>query len=68
MDEWADSLAECIKAGQLEGQINANQNAQELGEFCLSSWQGAILRMKIAKNRLPLDNFMSLMFEVIFRS
>ncbi len=65
MDNWASSLAACIRLAQQEGQINSNMDPQVLGEFCLSSWQGAVLRMKIAKNKSPLDNFWSLMFDVV---
>jgi TetR/AcrR family transcriptional repressor of nem operon len=67
MDEWAASLALCLSEAKANGQLPQERDPQALAEFCLNSWQGAILRMKIAKNRAPLDNFMQLMFEVIFR-
>lgn len=67
MDEWTSSLAACIREAQQTGELSQQQTAQALAEFCLNSWQGAILSMKITKNPAPLHNFMTLMFEVILK-
>ena len=67
MDQWAARIGDCLQDAQIQGQIATTLDPQELGVFCLNSWQGAILRMKVTKNDHPLRAFVHLFFDVLLK-
>jgi TetR/AcrR family transcriptional regulator, transcriptional repressor for nem operon len=64
--EWRAPFAACIAEGQAAGEIATTFTAEELAEFLLSSWEGAILRMKVARNAEPLERFKRIAFATVF--
>ena len=40
---------------------------EDLAEFLLSSWEGAILRMKVERNAEPLERFKRIVFATVFK-
>jgi len=67
MTAFANDLESCLMAAQRAGQINAALNVPELAAFCYNSWQGAMLRMKVAKSVEPLRTFTDMLFNVILK-
>ena len=65
--EWRAPFAACIAEGQGAGKIATTFAPQELAEFLLSSWEGAILRMKVERNAEPLERFKRIVFETVFK-
>jgi TetR/AcrR family transcriptional regulator, transcriptional repressor for nem operon len=65
--EWRTPFATCIAQGQASGEIAATFAAEELAEFLLSSWEGAILRMKVERNAEPLERFKRIVFATVFK-
>jgi TetR/AcrR family transcriptional regulator, transcriptional repressor for nem operon len=65
---WRDRYAECLKEAQDAGEISPALDVRELAEFCLSGWQGAILRAKVARNIGPLRIFIDLLFGYVLRA
>jgi TetR/AcrR family transcriptional repressor of nem operon len=65
--EWRTPFAACIAQGQATGEIAATFAPEELAEFLLSSWEGAILRMKVERNAEPLERFKSIVFATVFK-
>ena len=65
MGEWASRIGTGLQQAQQQGQLAAELDPQELGNFCLNSWQGAMLRMKVTKDAQPLQAFIHLFFEVM---
>ena len=66
-NRWRDQFAECIEAAQTAGEISKKQKAQDLAEFCLNSWEGALLQMKVSKSDAPLKNYIQFMFGMILK-
>jgi TetR/AcrR family transcriptional regulator, transcriptional repressor for nem operon len=66
-DRWRNQFAQCIQAAQTEGEIPLNLDTQALAEFCLNSWEGALLQMKLTKSDAPLQNYMQFMFGIILK-
>lgn len=64
---WSKLFSECIKEGQDKGEINKDFSSDELAEFFLSGWQGAILRSKTTLDTKPLDTFMELTFDGLLK-
>ena len=68
LSEYRRKIADCLREAQGLGDLRGDLDADRLAGFCLNSWEGAILRMKVAKNYEPLDDFLFLMFETVLRS
>jgi TetR/AcrR family transcriptional regulator, transcriptional repressor for nem operon len=65
--EWREPFAACIAEAQLGGEIAGDFDAQELAEFLLASWQGAMLRMKVERSAEPLERFKKIVFQTVFK-
>jgi TetR/AcrR family transcriptional regulator, transcriptional repressor for nem operon len=65
--EWRSPFAACIAEGQGAGQIAATFAPVDLADFLLSSWEGAILRMKVERSAEPLERFKRIAFATMFK-
>jgi TetR/AcrR family transcriptional repressor of nem operon len=65
--EWRAPFAACIAEGQATGEIAGTFAPNDLAEFLLSSWEGAILRMKVERNAEPLERFKRIVFATMFK-
>ena len=65
--DWTASVAGVIREGQADGSIEAGLEAEAVARFLINSWEGAVIRMKIANSRQPLDDFFSVAFPLFSR-
>src|SRR3984885_2469168 len=65
--EWRAPFAACIAEGQGAREIAKTFAPEDLAEFLLSSWEGAILRMKVERNTEPLERFKRIVFTTVFK-
>jgi TetR/AcrR family transcriptional regulator, transcriptional repressor for nem operon len=65
--EWRTPFAACIAEAQKAGEIAADFVAEELADFLLTSWQGAILRMKVERDPAALERFKKIVFQTVFK-
>lgn len=65
--QWRAPFAACIAEAQAAGEITDAFPAAELAEFLLASWEGAILRMKVARSAEPLERFKAIAFNTVFK-
>ncbi len=65
--EWRAPFAACIAEAQAGGEIAATFAPEELAEFLLASWEGAILRMKVERTAEPLERFKRIAFATVFK-
>ena len=65
--EWRKPFAACIAEGQAAGEIDRTFASDDLADFLLSSWEGAILRMKIERNAKALERFKRIAFATVFK-
>ncbi len=63
--EWLVPFAGCIEEGQRLGEIDSAFSSQDLADFLLTSWEGAILRMKVERDPAPLERFKRIAFETV---
>jgi len=59
---WVQRYAEVLTEAQQLGEIPAHLDVHELADFWLNSWQGAVLRAKTIRSRVPLQIFLNVMF------
>jgi TetR/AcrR family transcriptional regulator, transcriptional repressor for nem operon len=65
--EWRAPFAACIAEAQGAGAIASTFRPDDLAEFLLASWEGAILRMKVERNAVPLERFKTIAFATVFK-
>ena len=65
--EWLRPFAACIAEAQSSGAISDRFSPEDLADFLLTSWEGAILRMKVERDPAPLDRFRRIAFETVFQ-
>ncbi|TRC93841.1 TetR family transcriptional regulator [Mesorhizobium sp. WSM4303] len=65
-ERWRRPFAACIAEGQATGEITKAFDAEDLADFLLSSWQGAMLRMKVERSPEPLERFKKVIFSTVF--
>ncbi|HLW92334.1 MAG TPA: TetR family transcriptional regulator C-terminal domain-containing protein [Roseiarcus sp.] len=65
--EWRAPFAACIAEGQAKGEIATTFTPDDLADFLLASWEGAILRMKVERGPAPLERFKTIAFATVFK-
>lgn len=65
--QWRAPFADCIAQAQAAGEIDSTFTADDLAEFLLASWEGAILRMKVERGPEPLERFKRIAFATVFK-
>ena len=65
-ERWRMPFADCIAEGQAAGDITDRFSAIDLADFLLSSWQGAMLRMKVERSPEPIERFKRIVFSTTF--
>ena len=65
--EWRAPFAATIAEGQAAGELADTFAAEDLADFLLASWEGAILRMKVERNAEPLERFKRIAFATTFK-
>jgi TetR/AcrR family transcriptional repressor of nem operon len=61
--QWCQRLSDCLREAQQTGELSTHFDADRLAEFCLCSWEGAVLRAKVTKSPQPMDTFISYLFD-----
>jgi len=65
--EWRDCFSACIKEGQSIGEIDTAFAPDDLADYLLSSWEGAIMRMKVERSPAALERFKKITFSTVLR-
>lgn len=64
--EWRAPFASCIAEAQAAGEIASTFTPEDLADFLLASWEGAILRMKVDRGPAALERFKTIAFQTVF--
>lgn len=65
VDIMTDFYARALKEARQRDDISARLDVAETADFILTSWQGALVRMKIEQSARPLKNHIKFIFEFI---
>jgi len=67
LTDWRERYARLFREAQAVGELRADLDPQQLAEFYLNSFEGAVLRAKVSKSPAPLRLFMTLMFDGVLQ-
>lgn len=65
MAGWHRDFTNCLQEAQMTGELCKSLDAAKFANFCLDGWEGAMLRAKLTKSATPLEDFVSIVFEVL---
>jgi len=66
-EERAGRYADCFRQAQAAGEIPSHIDANQLAQFWLNSWQGALLRAKTMRSTAPLRTFLEMVFGYVLQ-
>lgn len=61
------AIADCLIAARTEGSLKGDFDPDELADFLLNSWQGAMTRMKVTRSSEPLETFQKIVFTQLLK-
>lgn len=61
--KWTSRVADCLKEARDRGEVAQNLDPLRTAEFCVNSWEGALLAMKAVKDLRPLHTFLAFFFD-----
>lgn len=67
-DKMKANIAQCLEEAQQKGDLSPALDIFNLSDFIVSSWQGALLQMKVMKNTAPVRNFERIVFDSLLKS
>ncbi len=62
---WTEGVAAAIREGQSDRTIVSELDPIATARFLINSWEGAVIRMKIAASRQPIDDFFAIAFPML---
>lgn len=63
--EMSSAFAMCIQEAIDAKEINSEYNAEQLADYIINGWQGAMLRMKAERNTESMELFVKILFDKI---
>jgi TetR/AcrR family transcriptional repressor of nem operon len=68
LDRWGAALAACVRSGQRgSGEIRGDVDAGELAAQLIEAWEGAALRGKVTRSRIPYNRFEAVTVPALLR-
>lgn len=67
IDSMVEIYAALLAEAQKTGELSVDLDVRDAADFIVSSWQGALLRMKIQKGSEPLENHRKFIFSYVLR-
>ncbi len=68
LDRWDEALTACVRSGQGgSGDVRVDLDAAELASLLIEAWEGAALRGKVTRSRLPYDRFEAVTVPALLR-
>ena len=68
LDRWDAALTSCVRSGQQRsGDVRRDLDAGQLASQLIEAWEGAALRGKVTRSRIPYDRFEAVTVPALLR-
>ena len=64
--DWKGRFGALIELGQDQGKVRRDLTADDLADHLLSTWEGAVMRMKAERSARPVERALHLLFDHFF--
>ena len=68
LDKMKTNIVQCLEEARQQGELPPALDIFNLSDFIVSSWQGALLQMKVMKTTAPVRNFERILFDSLLKS
>jgi TetR/AcrR family transcriptional repressor of nem operon len=65
--QWSALLARVIREAQSAGEIGREHDPDRLADVLVTLWEGATIRMQVERSVKPIDDFLTFVFDSLFR-
>ena len=62
---WTEIISHCIREGQEKGEFKTDLPSDDLANYIINSWEGALTRMKASRTVKPFELFIKYTMNVI---
>jgi len=66
-DVWCGAVESALREAQAAGDIDPRHDPGQLARYLVNAWQGATIRLKITRDRSPIDDFFNTSFKVLLK-
>jgi TetR/AcrR family transcriptional regulator, transcriptional repressor for nem operon len=66
-ESWGEGIESVLREAQTAGDIDPRHDPAMLARFVVNSWQGAAVRVRLAQNAGPLNDFFHVCFKVLLK-
>jgi TetR/AcrR family transcriptional repressor of nem operon len=66
-DSWCGAVERVLREAQAAGDIDPRHDPAQLARFLVNAWEGAAIRLKISRDRSPIDDFFDTSFKVLLK-
>lgn len=66
-ETWCQAVEGVLREAQAAGDIDPRHDPGQLARFLVNAWEGATIRLKITRDRSPIDDFFSTSFKVLLK-
>ena len=67
MKIWCADVSKLLRQAQAAGEISTRHRPEQLARYLVNAWEGAHVRVKSSKCRIPLDDFFKVTFDQILK-
>src|SRR2546421_4623407 len=67
LTSWRERYGRLFREARAAGELRADLDPQQVADFYLNSFEGALLRAKVSKSTAPLRLFMTCMFDGVLQ-
>jgi TetR/AcrR family transcriptional repressor of nem operon len=67
VETWCGAVESVLREAQAAGDIDPRHDPAQLARFLVNAWEGATLRLKITRDRAPIDDFFITSFKVLLK-
>ena len=66
-ETWCGGVESILREAQAVGDIDPRHDPGQLARFLVNAWEGVALRLKITRDRGPIDEFFNVTFKVLLK-
>jgi len=66
-ETWCGGIEAVLREAQAAGDIDPRHDPGQLARFVVNGWEGAAIRLKIDRDRIPMDDFLNVCFKVLLK-
>ncbi len=67
LDRLRTIVAQCIDAGQTQGEIATRHDAEMLADVLLNAWEGVLMRAQLNRDDRPIDAFLTVTIDELVK-